>query len=841
MWVALRQYVDPSYEPPSPTAFWQVPSEGVLRTRAKEIYAQHQAGVEACTATLRFLPQFVGEDPREILAARIGAARVREAVALSYQATDWPDLISMSRVLEHDDLTNLRYQAGFLVEDHKAHRKIAATRIRKSLPAFSNASDGSVFGAAFSRRDAEQVIAQELDFGSFGELADHLADIPQADNYMQSTGAFPERLEALRTAVTEGNIKATKELIEENPARIHARTPSDVTTGSTLLHRTVARAINWSRPATRGHLAVAQFLIDEGIDMDVLGGEGDACLCTPLDGAVWSAEKGIVRLLLKNGANPNRRFWAMSPPTATAAGHRGGEIFRMLVKAGAQYDVLNTVQLGLMRETRQLLRKNPAEASKRGVLQKACLANLATLDLLLAHGADPSLPDEDGLTPLMTAMGRGDPRMVASLVSAGAATDIFSAIGLGQVRIVRQMLAADRSLAGRGRSGQFPMTYAAVAGNREILDLLLDAGADPNPPQRGRDWVSSPLTGAIVMRQDHLVPRLIEAGAELHPASMPARWPLGGGLTLFTSRFGSREVLDTLLDNDLDPNHTGMGLNWPAHYGDMLGARQLLRRGLDQTTRENAMRFAAQNGQTGIIEQLGCLGTNPLAEHPEGNAIDQARAHGHTMAAALLEDIAHVLNLRAVDRDAILARRARFLDAALDDDGDALDAIIRQAPHLIDPPWIRERLLQYVSGQTQTREHIPLVASAEALARAGLEWDIGSATAAHQVDWVRRYLAQPDEGLHAEALVGAAKFGHLDIIQVALDAGVDVDARARRTTALHEAIRFHQLDAVRLLLDTGADISLRDGGGRTVLQSAWPQQARGRSELMAMLFEAGAG
>ena len=66
-------------------------------------------------------------------------------------------------------------------------------------------------------------------------------------------------------------------------------------------------------------------------------------------------------------------------------------------------------------------------------------------------------------------------------------------------------------------------------------------------------------------------------------------------------------------------------------------------------------------------------------------------------------------------------------------------------------------------------------------------------------------------------------------------------ARARRTTALHEAIRFHQLDAVRLLLGNAADISLRDGGGRTVLQSAWPQQARGRDELMAMLFEAGAG
>src|SRR5207253_1989293 len=39
---------------------------------------------------------------------------------------------------------------------------------------------------------------------------------------------------------------------------------------------------------------------------------------------------------------------------------------------------------------------------------------------LLDAGADPNIPDEDGVTPLMKAANRGDPDRVIALLSAGA-------------------------------------------------------------------------------------------------------------------------------------------------------------------------------------------------------------------------------------------------------------------------------------------------------------------------------------------------------------------------------------------------------------------------------------
>ena len=79
------------------------------------------------------------------------------------------------------------------------------------------------------------------------------------------------------------------------------------------------------------------------------------------------------------------------------------------------------------------------------------------------------------------------------------------------------------------------------------------------------------------------------------------------------------------------------------------------------------------------------------------------------------------------------------------------------------------------------------------------------------------------DGIGAPALLGAAKFGHLNVIGRLIRAGAQVDLPSSMDgfTPLMAAAAEHQVDAVRLLLDHGAVVSARNAvDGTTALHWA---------------------
>uniref|UniRef100_A0A3B3RSG9 Ankyrin repeat and sterile alpha motif domain containing 1B n=1 Tax=Paramormyrops kingsleyae TaxID=1676925 RepID=A0A3B3RSG9_9TELE len=72
-------------------------------------------------------------------------------------------------------------------------------------------------------------------------------------------------------------------------------------------------------------------------------------------------------------------------------------------------------------------------------------------------------------------------------------------------------------------------------------------------------------------------------------------------------------------------------------------------------------------------------------------------------------------------------------------------------------------------------------------------------------------------GLHTPLHL-AARNGHRAVALVLLEAGMDVNARTEKGSALHEAALFGKMDVVRLLLDAGIDANIRDSHGRTALE-----------------------
>lgn len=111
--------------------------------------------------------------------------------------------------------------------------------------------------------------------------------------------------------------------------------------------------------------------------------------------------------------------------------------------------------------------------------------------LLTSNGANPNTRDEVGNTPLHAAAGANaaPPSMTALLLSAGADPNV------------------------RGRKGATALWYAALSGRAEVVQLLVDHGANLNVQEEVGH--SSPLDSAASLGHIAVVEVLLNAGADV--------------------------------------------------------------------------------------------------------------------------------------------------------------------------------------------------------------------------------------------------------------------------------------------------------------------------------------
>jgi ankyrin repeat protein len=189
-------------------------------------------------------------------------------------------------------------------------------------------------------------------------------------------------------------------------------------------------------------------------------------------------------------------------------------------------------------------------------------SDIAALQLLLAEGENVDSKDDRGWTPLHTAAFGGHTLIVKTLLRHGAAVDaqdhsdrssLAIAADEGHNDVVEELLRNGANVNLSGKNAWSPLNQALMRNHRDAVKLLLDAGANPV----GQDEFGfAPLL--IASKDLELVNLLLEAGAD------PNSDLVGGATVLhFAARQGNVPLVQRLLaigmDVDLPESYTADG------------------------------------------------------------------------------------------------------------------------------------------------------------------------------------------------------------------------------------------------------------------------------------------
>jgi ankyrin repeat protein len=240
------------------------------------------------------------------------------------------------------------------------------------------------------------------------------------------------------------------------------------------------------------------------------------------------------------------------------------------------------------------------------IFDRIAAGDVAGCAATLAQGGSWDVTDDDGTTPLESAVRAGNIDITRLLLDAGAPPNSAMFVALGSCN--------DRA----------PEAAAPV------LEALLQAGADAN-------WKDDGGRSALYQGVKHapLVRALLAHGAAPNSATSAGETPLS-----FACDWGLLESVELLLDAGADPRQAMPELDWPPLF------------------------FAAQGGHVDIARALLDAGADPGWANARGqNALDVALDHGRGAVAHLLLD--QQPGLASGDTKALAAEARRKADERL--------------------------------------------------------------------------------------------------------------------------------------------------------------------------------
>ncbi|KAI9760710.1 MAG: hypothetical protein M1840_002218 [Geoglossum simile] len=364
-------------------------------------------------------------------------------------------------------------------------------------------------------------------------------------------------------------------------------------------------------------------------------------------------------------------------------------------------------------------------------------------------------------------------------------------------------------LDGKDFLGDTPLMLAARSGDREVVRLLIEKGADieAEASDGGTVLYETAKRGAVEM-----VALLLEKSANANAKTNYGRTPL-----LDAAAAGHAVVARLLLGNGADASvkefEGGTSLHLAVKGRHIAMTRLLLEKGADVTAEDNEghtpLHLALQNGHEVLANLLLGKGADISVKDRSGWAVGLL----HLAVRSKHEAITRLLLSVGASAAAKDNRGHTALHLAVQNRHEVLATLLLGSGADINAE----------DNHGQTALHLAAHGGHEAmtslLLKSGADID-----------------AKNDEGYTALRL--AVQNGHRAVVSLLLNEGAPLDAIDHDGwTALHQALWCGHETVALLLLDKGARISIQDGDGNTALHLA---ARRGRQKSTSSLLDKGA-
>jgi ankyrin repeat protein len=443
--------------------------------------------------------------------------------------------------------------------------------------------------------------------------------------------------------------------------------------------------------------------------------------------------------------------------------------------------------------------------------------------------------------------------------SAAAKSEVADAASRGDITAVRALIAQKADVNAPQNDGATALHWAVFKSNRELVDILLKAGANPKAANREG---STPLWLASVNGDAPIIEALLTAGADPNE-----QLPLGRTPLMTAARTGNVAALKVLVDHGADVNakeaqRGTTPLMWAADEGHAAAVKFLIERGADIAARSNP----AQRGRGPALGKANDPRKAVAAQGAAvaaGNALDlrQIREAAGEVPAAGGAGRAGGAPANAAagggrGRGAGAAAGAAG-DDQLDDAAAAAVGFARRTPAPNDGGALTPLIYATRANDLESVKEL-LAAGADINQTSGYGWSpllvatqnryykLGAYLLEHGANpnlankggWVPLYLATDNRNIeNGDYPVRKGDMDHLEFIQLLLDKGADVNARVKDSTetrtvftnqwldengatAFLRASQSGDVELMKLLLAKGADPKIATVLGVTALQVA---------------------